>query len=216
MFYILRLSSNEKARRQVTTGNDKIVYSTICPNCGEKSEGNLKDCPSCGFAKAEIVNKTSIIQSINDQLVNKIDFLDYPQLYITVFTRAIIILFTVFIIPDFIRNSEFFWLVIGIFSVYGLIKEVAKSYSKFRIVYKTSKLLLFAFFGAGFGNLISHAGRLVYFRFSYYFNLKFLYEQLSIGNSMIILGAAAGIGFMIITNSFYDEFKVKDFSSEEE
>jgi RsiW-degrading membrane proteinase PrsW (M82 family) len=32
---------------------------------------------------------------------------------------------------------------------------------------------------------------------------------------MILLGAAAGIGFMLITNSFYDEFKVKDYSSEE-
>ena len=82
-------------------------------------------------------------------------------------------------------------------------------------MYKTSKLLLFAFFGAGFGNLISHAGRLVYYRFSYYFNLEFLYEQLSIGNSMIIVGAVAGIGFMLITNSFYNEFKVKDCISEE-
>lgn len=192
------------------------MYSTICPNCGEKSEGNLKDCPSCGFAKAEIVNKTSIIQSINDQLVNKIDFLDYPQLYITVFTRAIIILFTVFIIPDFIRNSEFFWLVIGIFSVYGLIKEIAKSYSKFRLIYKAAKLLMFAFFGAGIGNLISHAGRMVYFRFSYYFNLEFLYDQFTIGNSMIILGALAGIGAMLLINKFNDEFKINDFGYEEE
>jgi hypothetical protein len=31
---------------------------------------------------------------------------------------------------------------------------------------------------------------------------------------MILLGAAAGIGFMIITNSFYNEFKVKDYNSE--
>jgi RsiW-degrading membrane proteinase PrsW (M82 family) len=33
---------------------------------------------------------------------------------------------------------------------------------------------------------------------------------------MILLGAAAGIGFMLITNSFYDEFKVKDYISENE
>jgi hypothetical protein len=43
-----------------------------------------------------------------------------------------------------------------------------------------------------------------------------LYEQLSFGNSMIILGAVAGIGFMLITNRFYDEFKVKDYISENE
>ena len=192
------------------------MYTTICPNCGEKSQHNLKDCPSCGFEKTEIVNKNSITKSINDSLVGKLNFLDYPQLYITIFTRASIILFTIFVIPDFISSSEFFWMVIGIFSVYGLIKEVAKSYTRFRVVYKTSKLLLFAFFGAGIGNIISHAGKLVYYRFSYYFNLGFLYDQLSLGNSMIILGAVAGIGIMLITNRFYDEFKVKDFSSEDE
>jgi len=192
------------------------MYTNICPNCGEKSEHELKECPICGFEKAEIVNKTSIAKSINDSLVEKLSFLDYPQLYITIFTRAFVLLITIFAIPDFISNSEFFWMVIGIFSVYGLIKEVAKSYPQFRIVYKTSKLLLFAFFGAGLGNLISHTGKLVYFRFSYYFNLEFLYKQFSIGNSMIILGAVAGIGFMLITNKFYDEFKVKDYISENE
>jgi ribosomal protein L37E len=192
------------------------MYTNICPNCGKKSEQELKDCPYCGFTKAEIVNKNSITKSINDSLVDKLSFLDYPQLYVTIIFRLVFILIAIFLIPDFISNSEFFWMVIGIFSVYGLIKEVAKSYSQFRIVYKTSKLLMFAFFGAGFGNLISHAGRMVYFRFSYYFNLEFLYEQIELGNSMILLGTAAGIGFMLITNSFYDEFKVKDYISENE
>jgi hypothetical protein len=191
------------------------MYSAICPNCGEKSEHDVKDCPGCGFEKAEIVNKVSIFQSINNKLIDKLSFLDYPQLYITIFTRAFIILFTIFVIPDFISRSEFFWMVIGIFSVYGLIREIAKTYTKFRIIYKVAKLLLFAFFGAGIGNIISHAGKLVYYRFSYYFNFSFLYDQLSIGNSMIILGAVAGIGFMLLINRFYDDFKVKDFSSED-
>jgi len=192
------------------------MYSTVCPNCGDKSESKLKDCPSCGFAKAEIVNKVGIFQSINDSLVDKLSFLDYPQLYITIFTRAIILLIIIFVIPDFISNSEFFWMVVGIFSVYGLIKEVAKSYTQFRIVYKAAKLLLFAYFGAGFGNLISHTGKMIYYRFSYYFNLNFLYNELSIGNTMILFGVVAGIGFMLLTNRFYDEFKVKDYISETE
>ena len=191
------------------------MYTIICPNCGEKSERELKDCPSCGFTKAEIVNRNSISESINNTLIDKLSFLDYPQLYITIFTRSFILLITIFIIPDFISNSEFFWMFVGIFSVYGLIKEVAKSYTKFRFIYKTAKLLLFAYFGAGIGNLISHAGRLVYYRFSYYFNLEFMYDQLRIGNSMIVLGAVVGIGFMILANVFYDEFKVNDYSSEE-
>ena len=192
------------------------MYSTVCPNCGEKSESELKDCPSCGFAKADIVNKVGIFQSINDSLANKLSFLDYPQLYIMIFTRAFIILFAIFVIPDFISSSEFFWMVIGIFSVYGLIKEIAKTFSQFRFVYKAAKILLFAYFGAGFGNLISHAGRLVYYKFSYYFNVEFLYNQYLIGNSMIILGAFAGTGFMLLMNRFYDEFKVKDFNTENE
>ena len=192
------------------------MYSTVCPNCGEKSERDLKDCPSCGAAKAEIVNRNSIIQSINDTLIAKLDFLDYPQLYINIFLRAIILLFTVFVIPDFIRNSEFFWMVVGIFSVYGLIKEIAKTYSKFRLFYSASKLLLFAYFGAGFGNLISHTGKMIYYRFSYYFNLKFLYNQILIGNSMILFGAIAAIGFMLLMNRFNDEFTVKDYISDKE
>jgi ribosomal protein L37E len=190
------------------------MYTNICPKCGERSDHELKDCPSCGFEKTEIVNKNSITKSINDSLVGKLSFLDYPQLYVTIIFRLVILLITIFLIPDFIGNSEFFWMVIGIFSVYGLIKEVAKSYPQLRIVYKTSKLLLFAFFGAGFGNLISHTGKMVYFRFSYYFNLEFLYEQLSIGNSMIVLGAVAGIGFMLLMNRFNDEFKVGELDTE--
>ncbi|HRN27185.1 MAG: hypothetical protein IT276_01130 [Ignavibacteriaceae bacterium] len=192
------------------------MYPTICQNCGQKSDNDLKDCPSCGSTKAEIVNKVSITQSINDALDNKLSFLDYPQLYITIVSRAIIILFTIFVIPDFISNSEFFWMVIGIFSVYGLIKEVAKTYSRFIVVYKIAKILLFAYFGAGIGNLISHTGRMVYFRFSYYFNLNFLYDQLLIGNSMLIIGACAGIGFMLLMNRFKDEFNVKDFNDVDE
>jgi hypothetical protein len=192
------------------------MYSTICSNCGKKSDTEIKECPYCGFTKGEIVNKTGILQSINDLLVDKLGFLDYPQLYIIIFTRALILLFTFFVIPDFIRDSEFFWMLISIVSVYGLIKEIAKVYSRFRIVFKISKILLFAFFGAGIGNVISHAGKMVYFRFSYYFNLKFLYEQFSIGNSMIVLGAFAGIGFMFLINQFYNDFKSEEISADEE
>ena len=37
------------------------MYSTVCPNCGKKSERELKDCPSCGFTKAEIVNSIILL-----------------------------------------------------------------------------------------------------------------------------------------------------------
>lgn len=186
------------------------MYTNICPNCGEKSDREEKDCPNCGLAKAEIVNRNSITKSINDSLVDKLSFLDYPQLYVTVIFRLVFILTAIFLIPDFISNSEFFWMVVGIFSVYGLIKEIAKVYPRFILVYKISKKILFAYFGAGLGNLISHAGRLVYYRFSYYFNLEFLYNQLSIGNSMIIVGAIFGLVVMIITNQFRNEFRAED------
>jgi hypothetical protein len=192
------------------------MYSSICPNCGEKSEHNIKDCPGCGFEKTEIVNKVGIFQSINDSLVDKLNFLDYPQLYVTIIFRLVILLITIFVIPDFIGNSEFFWMVIGIFSVYGLIKEVAKNYAQLRILYKTSKLLLFSFFGAGFGNLISHAGKFVYFKFSYYFNIAFMYDEISKANAMILFGALAGIGMMLLINYFGDEFNVDGNISEDD
>lgn len=188
------------------------MYTSTCPNCGERSDREVRDCPNCGFEKAEIVHRNSITKSINDILVDRLAFLDNPQLYVTIIFRLIFILFAVFFIPDFISDSEFFWMVIWIFSVYGLIKEIAKSYHKFIIVYKISKLFLFAYFGAGLGNLISHAGRLVYYRFSYYFNIEFLYDQLSIGNSMIVVGAIFGLMVMLITNQFRNEFRAEDKS----
>ncbi len=186
------------------------MYSTVCPNCGEKSDREVQQCPACGTIKLKPATKGSILNDINTFLVEKLSFLDYPQLYVTVITRLVIMLFTIFVIPDFVSNSEFFWMVIGIFSVYGLIKEFAKSYNQLIIVYKISRTILFAYFGAGFGNLIAHAGRMAYYRFSYYFNISFLYDQLLNGNSMIIVGAIAGIGEMI----FYNYMK-RDFKSEE-
>jgi hypothetical protein len=191
------------------------VYSSVCPNCGEKSDKEIENCPYCGSVKSELVTKGSIFKDINDVLVAKLDFLDYPQLYVTVITRLVTLLFIVFVIPNFISNSEFFWLVIGIFSVYGLIKEIAKTHSQFIFIYKLSKALLFAYFGAGFGNLISHAGRMVYFRFSYYFNLYFIYDQITRVNTMILLGAVTGLGVMLLINYFGDEFKVENNKSED-
>jgi uncharacterized membrane protein YvbJ len=73
------------------------MYSSICPNCGEKSEQEIKECPSCGFEKIENCKpRDSIFKSINDTLVSKLYFLDYPQLYITIITRLVMMLFTNF------------------------------------------------------------------------------------------------------------------------
>lgn len=188
------------------------MYSSVCPNCGEKSERDVQYCPVCGSAKSEPVTKGSIFKDINEALVEKLNFLDYPQLYVTVITRLVIMLFVIFVIPDFISNSEFFWMVIGIFSVYGIIKEIAKTHRKLIPVYKISKILLFAYFGAGIGNIIAHAGRMVYYRFSYYFNIEFIFNQISLGNGLIYVGAIFGIIAMILFNQFKDEFKPEDIS----
>lgn len=191
------------------------MYSTICPKCGEKSGRDLKDCPSCGTIKSEIVIKTTIIESINNTLLEKLDFLDHPQLYITVSFRTAALLFTIFAIPEFIRDSEFFWMLVGIFSVYGILKEIARSITRFRFIHKVAKFMLYGFFGAGIGNLISHAGRMIYIKLGYFFNLWFLFDQLTEGNMMIWVGFIAGIGIYLFVNKFYDEFSVKDFSSED-
>lgn len=188
------------------------MYSAICPNCGEKSDKDIQYCPACGAEKSEQINRGSIFKDFNDALVKKLSFLDYPQLYVTVITRLVIMLFIIFVIPDFISKSEFFWMVIGIFSVYGLIKEFAKRYRSFILIYKMSKLLLFAYFGAGIGNLIAHTGRGVYYRFSYYFNIEFILHQFSLGNGLIFVGALCGIIAMILLNQFKNEFLPEDQS----
>lgn len=188
------------------------MYSTVCPNCGEKSDRDIQHCPVCGAVKSEPVTRGSIFKDINEVLVEKLSFLDYPQLYITVITRLVIMLFVIFVIPEFISKSEFFWMVVGIFSVYGLIKEIAKTHRKLIPVYKVCKILLFAYFGAGIGNIIAHAGRMVYYRFSYYFNIEFILNQISLGNGLIYVGAFCGIIAMILFNQFQNEFKPEDQS----
>lgn len=188
------------------------LYSTVCPNCGEKSDVDIQHCPVCGAEKSEQITKGGILNDINKALVEKLSFLDYPQLYATVITRLVIMLFIIFIIPDFISSSEFFWLVIGIFSVYGLIKEIAKSYRSFIPFYKICKILLFAYFGAGVGNLIAHTGRGLNYRFSYYFNIEFILNQISLGNGLIYVGAIFGIIAMIILNQFKQDFGPEDQS----
>jgi len=186
------------------------MYSTVCPKCGEKSEQEVQYCTACGSEKSELATKGSIFKDINNVIVEKLNFLDYPQLYVTIIYRLILLLISIYVIPDFITNSEFFWMVIGIFSVYGLVKEIAKSYNHFLVVYKISRALLFAYFGAGIGNLIAHAGTMSYYRFSYYFNLNFLLSQLFIGNSMIIVGAIAGIGVMMLYSNFRNDLEAEE------
>jgi hypothetical protein len=43
-----------------------------------------------------------------------------------------------------------------------------------------------------------------------------MYDQLSIGNSMIVIGIVAGIGFMLLMNRLNDEFKVGEPDTETE
>lgn len=72
------------------------MYSTACQNFGKRYGQDLKDCPYCGFAKAEIVNKVGILESINNSLVEKLSFLDYPQLYVTTIFHLVFILLPYF------------------------------------------------------------------------------------------------------------------------
>lgn len=188
------------------------MYSSVCPKCGEKSDKDIQHCPVCGSEKSEQITRGTIFKDLNDVLVEKLSFLDYPQLYVTVITRLVIMLFIIFIIPDFISNSEFFWMLIGIFSVYGLIKEIAKRYRYFIPFYKISKILLFAYFGAGVGNVIAHTGRGLHYRFSYYFNIEFILSQISLRNGLIFVGAIFGIIAMIILNQFKNDLGPEDQS----
>ncbi len=186
------------------------MYTIVCPNCGEKSEKHVQYCPVCGTEKSEPATEGNLFKDINDALVKKLSFLDYPQVFVTVFTRLVIMFILINIIPGFISNSEFFWMIIGIFSVYGIIRESAPSYKHGILVYKVCRTLLFAYFGAGFGNLVAHAGTMAYFRFSYYFNPGFLFDQLITGKFIIIVGAIAGIGVMILYYKFRNDLETEE------
>ena len=169
------------------------MYSSICSNCGAKSDRNEQYCPECGAIKQEIVSKTGFYDSIVNLIASKIDFFDNSVVFAHLILRAIILLIGIIVIPPLIRESELVWLAGIIFTVFGIIKEIENNILNSKGIYLLSKILVSAYIGAAIGNLISFTGRNYNYTLSYYFNYKFLFNQFLNKNALVIIGAIVGI-----------------------
>jgi len=111
-----------------------------------------------------------------------------------------------FLLPDFIKNSETFWLFYIVSVIYGFIKQIDKSIEKIHGIFTVSKIILWGYMGAGAGNLISNTGKILHIPFSYHFNPCFIYKQFSSGNPLILLGFVTGILTYIIITKYLKNY----------
>ncbi len=182
------------------------MYSSICSNCGAKSNNTEQYCPECGALKQEVLSKTGFYDSLVDLIASKIDFLDNSLVFAHLILRTLILLIGVIIIPPFIRESELFWLAGIVYTIFAIIKEIEKNILNSKGIYLISKVLLSAYIGAGIGNLISHTGRNYNYTLSYYFNYKFLFNEILNKNSLVIIGAFIGVISLVFLTYYKNYF----------
>jgi len=183
-----------------------MKFSNVCPNCGEKSDEKEKYCFACGSEKIEINAETGITESIFNDLDSKVTSIENPQIYLRIIISLIVFLSGYFLLPEFIKNSETFWLIYIISVIYGLIKQIDSSFKTFRGIFAVSKFLLWGYLGAGVGNLISNTGKISHIPFSYHFNPNFIYSQFTGGNMLVFLGFIAGILTYKLTTNYLKNY----------
>jgi hypothetical protein len=174
-----------------------MSYSQICPECGFRSGMNKEICPGCGARKSLNIDESGASAVLYHEVDSSINFIDNPSLYVKILVSLIILFAGIFFLPDFLRNSEAFWIAYTITNVFTVIKAADKHF-KLHGLYFYSLILLVIYLGAGIGNLIAYTGRNTGFKITHYFNPNFLYNQLVYGNPLIIVGAVAGAGFLLI------------------
>ncbi|HVO76093.1 MAG TPA: hypothetical protein VMT35_18860 [Ignavibacteriaceae bacterium] len=175
-----------------------MSYSEVCPECGLHSGSGDETCPGCGAKKALNIEKSEPSEVVYDKIDSEFRLFEKPSLYIKILISLIILLGGIFFLPDFLRNSEMFWILYSVSNVFTVIKAVDAHFAKLHGIYPLSKIFLCVYIGAGIGNVIEYSGKNSHFFFSYYFNPAFLYSQLRDGNKSIFFGAAAGAGFYFL------------------
>ena len=172
-----------------------MYYSKICPDCGSESTESERECPFCGAVKNEIITKGSFAESVIEQLALKLNFLDQPVIYLRLFFKLIFLITGLILIPEFIWNSEIVYLILTIYLIFGIIKDIDENFLRLKGIYVLSRLLLAAYIGAGLGCALSYSGLNSNYDFSRYFNPLHLWNEILNKNFLIFVGMFAGIGF---------------------
>jgi uncharacterized protein (DUF983 family) len=170
-----------------------MAYSQICPACGFHSDAGQANCPKCGAEKMVELDESSASDLISEDIDSHITGIEHSSVYIKIFISGVILLAGIFLLPDFIRKSEFFWMLYVISTIFTVIKAIDEHFLRLQGIYFLARILLWAYIGAGMGNVISFTGRHTVFSFSYFFNPEFLYEQFLSKNGLAISGFFAGI-----------------------
>lgn len=175
-----------------------IVYSKVCPGCGEKSSKYEEICPECGAVKSENLKHSAFADSFMETIASYLTFFNQPVLAAKLLIRSFFLLLLIFVVPDFIRESELFWMACAAYSVFGIVKELEEKVLRLNGIYLTLKILLIAYIGAAIGNFISYTGYNTGYNFAYYFNTGFLLSEISNGNTLLIIGIIAALGFYFL------------------
>lgn len=170
-----------------------MSYSHICPNCGAGSEIGQSHCPVCGAEKELTLDGSSAEDLIYNEIDSQIPGIENPSVYIKIIISLVILLAGIFLLPDFIRNSELFWMIYIVSTIFTVIKAVDKYFSRLRGIYFIARILLWSYVGAGFANLISFTGTGLNYPFSYYFNPEFIFDQINGKNPLVLVGAFSTI-----------------------
>ena len=172
-------------------------YPKTCSACGIEATPEDKFCPQCGIEKAELVTKVKFFDSVVNDIAAKITILDNPEIFVRILFRLTILLLAGLLLPAFIKQSEFVWMILLAYSIFGVVKEIEFRIERITGIYLYSQTLFYAYIGAGFGNLISYTGRNFYYSIGYYFNIKFIASEIGRLNALPLVGAIAGIGLFV-------------------
>lgn len=182
-------------------------FLTICSNCKVRSSSLERYCPECGEEKGEDIGKRSFFTSIYDDINEKYDLSPDTWILLQIIFRIVLFVAGVFLIPAFIQESELFLIVLYIYAIFGIIKEVERRIAKLRGIYLFAKILVAAYIGAGSANIIFYTGKNHHITLSYFFNLEFLWEEISKGNVLVLIGIISGVFFMSFGLYFYHQLR---------
>jgi len=112
-----------------------MPYSHICPECGFHSTNNEEICPSCGARKSLNIDESGASDVLYNDVDSRINFTENPSLYVKIIVSVIILFAGIFFLPDFLRNSETFWVAYTITNVFTVIKAADKYFKKLHGLY---------------------------------------------------------------------------------
>ena len=185
-----------------------MKYSRVCQNCLAKSDEAEEICPDCGTAKHLRLRHSSIYGSLIKHLANKIPGIDNAEFYVGYVINSLLMLLGILIINPLTDYSRLLWIFLLLYFIRGVVKETSTRVGGLRKLYPLTRILVFIYTGAGFGNLFSHVGKIHNYYPSDFFYPDMIVTELLNNNGLVFYGGVAGYLF-----SFLSRFIMKMIKS---